>query len=307
MKLLILLLGAALAGCASATFQTDQLLKSPSHEFPTASHVAHVPFIDQAEGQCGPATLTMAMNFVGKNISVEDIVDQVYLPEMKGSLQTDMISATRRQGLVPIEIDSLESLLKEVAAGNPVIVFENLFLSWVPQWHYALVFGYDLAQETVTLHSGPEQNKVWDLRKFERSWQLGDYWGLVVLPPEKLSATGNELAHARAGVALEQLGKTAEATQHYQAMLKRWPESLTALIAMGNLAYEQKDFKKSVYYLLTAAHEHPTVSSIWHNLALAENAAQMTAASKKSARRALDLAPDHIRPLYEISLNTLLQ
>ncbi|MBC7457226.1 MAG: PA2778 family cysteine peptidase, partial [Bdellovibrionaceae bacterium] len=195
-------------------------------EFQKPIRISNVPFINQQVGQCGPATLTMALNYLGNGISVDEVAQQVYTPGMKGSLQTDMVTAVRRQGLLAIPIDSLDSLLREVSKGNPVIVFENLALSWFPQWHYALVFGYDLSKETVTMHSGSEKNKEWDIRKFERSWKLGDYWGLVILPADQLSATASELVHANAAVGLEQVGKKEQALTAYKTMLSRWSTSL---------------------------------------------------------------------------------
>jgi hypothetical protein len=33
--------------------------------------------------------------------------------------------------------------LREVAAGNPVLVLQNLSFAWAPVWHYAVVMGYD--------------------------------------------------------------------------------------------------------------------------------------------------------------------
>ncbi len=165
----------------------------------------------------------MVMNWNGRNISVDDLAAQVYMPGMKGSLQADMVSASRRNSMMAIQIEGLSSLLREVSAGHPVIVFENLALTWAPQYHYAVVYGYDLDQETVLMHSGPTAGKKWDMRKFERSWMLGDYWGLVVLPPGELAASGTELAHVTAAAGLEQLSKTAEAEKSYLAILKRWP------------------------------------------------------------------------------------
>jgi hypothetical protein len=270
--LLILLL--TFSSCVSSTKQTDDLLHMPLQEFQRPVQIPDVPFINQTVGQCGPATLTMAMNYLGNDISVDEISRQVYTPGMKGSLQTDMVSATRRQGLLAIPIDSLDSLMREISAGNPVIVFENLALSWFPQWHYALVFGYDLSNETVTMHSGSEQNKKWDIRKFERSWKLGDYWGLVILPPDKISATASELTHANAAVGLEQVDKKAEAFTAYKTMLSKWPTSLTALIGLGNLEFEKKNYVQSVRYLKLAAQAHPTSDPARHNLAVAQTAAR---------------------------------
>ncbi len=269
-----LLLVLSLSSCVSSTKQTDHLLHLSLQDFQKPMEISNVPFINQTVGQCGPATLTMAMNHIGQDVSVDEIAQQIYTPGMKGTLQTDMITGARRHGLTAVPIDNLESLLREVSAGNPVIVFENLALSWWPQWHYALVFGYDLNNEVIIMHSGSEQNKKWDIRKFERSWKLGDYWGLVVLPNDKLSATGSELAHANAAVGLEQVGKKSEAFTAYKTMLTKWPTSLTALIGLGNLEFEKKNFKQSVRYLKIAAKEHPSSDSAKHNLSVAESASR---------------------------------
>ena len=69
----------------------------------------------------------------------------VYTPGREGTLASDMIAAARRNGRVAVPVTSLPALLAELAAGNPVIVFQNLGLGFVPRWHYAVAFGYDLA------------------------------------------------------------------------------------------------------------------------------------------------------------------
>lgn len=268
----ILLLTLGLTGCATVAHQTEDLLKNPPQSLSRQSEVPNVPFINQSVGYCGPATLTMVMNWNGKMITVDELGPQVYTPGMKGSLQVDMISASRRQGMMAVQIKDLSSLLAEVQAGHPVIVFENLALTWAPQYHYAVVYGYDLDKEHIVMHSGPEAAKKWDLRKFERSWMLGDYWGLVVLPPGQLATSGTELAHVTAAAGLEQLSKLAEAEKSYLAVLKRWPESLGALIGMGNITYAKKDFKSSVIYLRKAVTAHPDSEPARHNLAVAERA-----------------------------------
>lgn len=270
-------------GCAAKTVQVDQLLRTPlniseNHE------IAGVPFIEQKVGHCGPATLAMTMAWAGQPADVNTLAAQVYTPGMQGSLQTDMISASRRQGMIAIPIQGFANLLNEVAAGNPVIVFENLAVSWLPQWHYAVVFGYDLREEKVLMHSGPEAFKRWDLRKFERSWQLGEYWGLLVLPPGRLSVTANELSHLKAAAALEQVGKVREAGISYQAILERWPQSLGGLIGAANVLFQEKDFVKSSEALLLATKYHPQSSAAWHNLSVAQRALGQLEKSQASAR-----------------------
>jgi hypothetical protein len=262
-----------LSACVSATPQADRLL-SEIHSVPITAQIAEVPFIPQSTNYCGPATLTMALNWAGESVSLEELAPQVYTPGMNGTLPIDMLSAARRQGVMAIPITGLQDLFLEINAGNPVIVFENLALSWLPQWHYALVFGYDLTSEKVLMHSGPEAFKQWDLRKFERSWKLGDYWGLVVLKPGKLSASADEITHVKAAAALEKLGKEKQAETAYNTILARWPQSLIAKLGRANIAYSKKDFTAAVEFLRQASREHPGSQLITHNLLIAEKALQ---------------------------------
>lgn len=291
----------AFVACATPAKQT-QALQREKPAVPLSAQIVNVPFVQQTAGYCGPATLTMALQWTGDNTSIDEVASQIYTPGMKGSLQTDLISGSRRHGRMAIPIQGFDSLLKEIAAGHPVIVFENLALSWYPQWHYAIVFGYDLTKPSVTMHSGPEAFKIWDMSKFERSWMLGDYWGLVVLPPDQLSATAGELSHLQAAAGLEQIGKKTEAGIAYRKILERWSGSLPALIGLGNLAYENKNYTQAVFYLQRATKDHPDSASAWHNRALAEGAAKRYKEARQSARRAVELVSGEMKAAYIQSL-----
>lgn len=260
----------SLSGCASSTKQVDAL-KHAQLDIPKTIQIKDVPFIEQKEGHCGPATLAMALEWAGKHEKLSEVTSQVYTPGSHGSFQMDMISSARRQGMLALQVSGVQNLLREVAAGHPVIVFENLALTWLPQWHYALVFGYDLNNQTVLMHSGPEAFKRWDMKKLERSWKLADYWGLVVLPPGKLSATSSEQTHSQAAAALEQLGHLNEADKAYQSILQRWPQSLVALIGRANVAYSQKNLPQSEEFLLIATQAHPHSVDAWNNLSFVQN------------------------------------
>lgn len=301
MRVYCYILSCLLVGCASATPQADSLLLK-EYDGPSTYTILGVPFVNQNAGHCGPATLAMALQSAGRNISVNELVSQVYTPGMKGSLQNDMISAARRQGMIAIPIEGFEALLIELRANHPVIVFENLSLSWLPQWHYALVFGYDLSSQTILMHSGPEAFKNWDLRKFERSWSLGGYWGLVILPPDQLSASSGELAHISAASGLEQVGYLEAAKTAYQEILKRWPKSLVAQVGLGNIAYSQMDFVTAHKILQKAKMDHPTSAIAWHNAALAEGAVGNKAEAHRSAVEALKWVSADARPFYVDSL-----
>ncbi|MES3038976.1 MAG: PA2778 family cysteine peptidase [Bdellovibrionota bacterium] len=304
MRYFLIIIGLWVSGCVSKTPQTDAFLKKPSN-LPPAVTIEGVPFYNQKAGHCGPATLAMALNWAGKPISVDKLAPQVYTPGAKGTFQLDMISATRRQGMLAIPVEGLNALMTEIAAKHPVIVFENLAVSWLPQWHYAIVFGYDIPKQIMVMHSGPENSKRWDMRKFERSWKLADYWGFVVLPPGSLAPSAGEFAHAKATAALEQLGKNKEAEKSYRAILTRWPNSYTASIGLGNILYAEENFLEAIEVLRSAAQANPKTAVLWHNLAIAQRSARKLKEARQSAQTAIALASSEELPVFKESLKGL--
>lgn len=276
--LFLLLTAVCLSGCTSQTIQTDRLYSSESNLKPVVTNAA--PFIDQKAGHCGPATLAMAIGATGNSYNLKLTTKQVYSPYVQGTLQEAMLASARRQGYVAIQIYGLKNLLAELEAGYPVIIFENLGIKSLPQWHYALVTGYDLQRKTLTLHSGPNPNEEIKMTDFELSWKLADYWGLVILRPDELPATADELTHLRAASALEKIGKYNEAKMAYFSILKRWPKSLIARIGLGNIYYNRKDYQTAVRYLQTAVKIDPESREAKNNLEIAIQASRGIASEK---------------------------
>ena len=138
-------------GCSSVPPRISRQLT----ENLTARHeLDSVPFYPQKAYQCGPAALAMVLEWSGINVDPDTLVPEVFTPSHKGSLQSALIGTARRHSRIAYPISSLSDMLTEVAAGHPVIVLQNLGLSWYPVWHYAVVVGYDLPQGIVILHSG---------------------------------------------------------------------------------------------------------------------------------------------------------
>jgi len=178
----IFLLG--LAGCAMPQLQA--LVGSRSAGIPQRAELDAVPFFSQEDYQCGPAALAMVLSAGGKVIEPETLRPQVYLPDRHGSLQIEMLAAVRRNGFVAIELaPSLSDLLAEMAAGNPVVVLQNLALDWYPAWHYAVAIGYDLKAQRITLRSGTERRLQMPLDTFEHTWRRSGYWAMLALPPRR--------------------------------------------------------------------------------------------------------------------------
>jgi tetratricopeptide (TPR) repeat protein len=289
------------AGCATPTPQTDRLMGS---EFSIAPQVKlnDVPFIQQQRYLCGPATLAMVMGHLKVQPDLEHITGQTFTQGMQGTFQSEMISAVRRQGLLALKVSRLPQLLEEVAAGHPVIVFQNLGLASFPKWHYAVVTGHDLHGPDIILHSGEKAHQKMDMRLFERSWKLAGHWGLLIMNPDQLSVTASEDDHLAAAAMLETTGKLEAAGLAYQTILKRWPQSELALLGLGNTSFLQQRYHDSAKYFYRAAKLNPDSSIIWHNLALAQGAAGLRQQARVSSQKALATVPQDQMDTYLQSL-----
>jgi tetratricopeptide (TPR) repeat protein len=278
---------ALIAGCASP--QVDGLLERRPGGLPAAAEIAEVPFFAQEDYQCGPAALAMALTHAGRAALPEALVQQVYLPARKGSLQAEMLATTRRHRLVAHPLaPNLADLLREIAAGNPVVVLQNLALDWAPQWHYAVAIGYDLDAREIVLRSGVTRRLSMPMDTFERTWARSGHWAMLALPPERLPATASESSYLAAAVALERVAPAA-ARHAYETALERWPRSLAARIGLGNASYAMRDLAGAAAAYLRATQEHPEAADAWNNLAQAMHELGSRDAALAAARRAVSL------------------
>lgn len=258
--------GLALAASACATPQTDSVYQNRG-SLPAQAKVADVPFYPQEDLYCGPASLAMALSWSGVRATQEDVAPYVYTPGRDGTLPTDLIAGARRYGRLAVPVTKLEDLLAELAAGHPVIVFQNLALDWLPQWHFAVATGYDLDAGDLVLHSGLIADHHTALPKFERTWRRAEHWALVVLPPDRLPARGDELTILRAANGLERVQRFSEAASAYNAVLQRWPASAGAAMGLGNARYAAGDLAGAEAAFRDAVARHPALAAAWNNLA----------------------------------------
>ncbi len=257
---------AILGGCAT---QTQTLLREPPAGLPRSVELAQTPFFPQEQYQCGPAALATTLRVAGIPVTPQELADQVFLPLRAGSLQTEMLAAGRRNGAFTVTIPPrLDALLAEVAAGNPVVVLQNLGLSWAPLWHYAVVIGYDLDGPSVILRSGTTERQLMALSTFEHTWRRSGSWGIVTLPPGTLPKTAEEGTAVTAAVAFEKGRDPALARRVYAAAVRRWPSSLLLQLGLGNTAYTMRDLPAAAEAFRAAATAHPDSAPAWNNLAV---------------------------------------
>lgn len=296
---LALVLVALLAGgCAT---QSASLLAQRPSGLPARVELADTPFFPDDSHFCGPAALATALSAAGLPTRPDALVDRVFLPGREGSLQIEMLAGARRSGAVaPLIPGTLEALLREVAAGHPVVVLQNLGLSWAPSWHYAVVVGYDLDAGELVLRSGPMQRQVLALRTFEHTWKRGGNWAFVTLPPGRLAATATEAEATAALVAFERSAPPAAAESAYRAGLQRWPGSYTLQMGLGNVLHAQGDLAGAEAAFARAATTHDQAAA-HNNHARVLLALGRAAEARAAAQRGLALGG----PLRATLLDTL--
>ena len=286
---------------ACATPQVTQLRqRAPGPDLAQQAALRNVPFFAQKEYECGPAALAMVMGAAGVSVTPEALVEQVYLPARKGSLQVEMLAATRRQGLLAYPLrPALQDLLQEVAAGHPVLVFQNLSLPIYPVWHYAVVTGYDLQSNTITLHSGETERLEMSLFTFERVWARGQYWAMLALAPQQLPVTADAVSYARS-VALLERNQPQAARLAYGAALLRWPQQPSLLFGLGNSQHALQDLPAAALAYQAAVAAQPGFADAWNNLAQTQLERGQPDAAREAIARAVALGGARLPQYLEL-------
>ncbi len=246
--------------------QTAELREALPQGVPEKVELTAVPFFPQDEYQCGPAALATALASFGVKVTPEELVPQVYIPQRKGSLQVEMLAAARRHGLVSYTLaPRFEDLLRELAAGNPVIVLQNLGLR--EGWHYAVAVGYDYESGELLLRSGTTERQVLPFTVHEMVWKRSGYWAMLSMPPERIPATANEQRWLGAIAAVERAGNPAAARVAYQRFLERWPQNVNAAVGLANTHHALGALAEAERVLRAALQRDPDSVIALNNLA----------------------------------------
>lgn len=209
----------------------------------TALELDQTPFYSQERFQCGPAALTTVLAMSGADVTFDEIVDKVYLPGRQGSLQAELMAATRTEGRLPFIIEgTLATILAELESGRPILVLQNLGVAAIPRWHYAVVVGIDTDRGEVVLRSGTDPRRVTAIGTFLQTWRRGDYWAMVTLRPDELPASANQGRYFSAIAALEEAGRLDEAALAWRTARHEWPNEPVALFGLANVQFALGNF-----------------------------------------------------------------
>lgn len=224
---------------------TPTVTPQPTHTatpvpLPRQARIEGLTIIPQGFNNCGPANLTINLNFYGnpttqaeaaaflkpnredRNVSPWQMVDYV-------NEQTDMRAFIASGG-------DMEMLKRLLADGFPVVIEKGYELpreGWLG--HYLTLFGYDdEAQEMVSLDTnlGP-----WDgsgrydtYEEIEKYWQQFNYTFFVVYPPEKEQQVYDILGPEM----VDPAAMWQNAAEKAQAVIDEDPENAFAWFNLGS-------------------------------------------------------------------------
>lgn len=257
----------------------------------SAVELEEVPFYPQTAYQCGPAALATVLTDSGVSITPDAITNEVYIPGLRGSLQMELIATARRHGRIPFRIPgNSEALLAELSAGNPVLVLQNKAFDRFPNWHYAVVVGYEPESNNFVLRSGRKARKTEHAALFLRSWRLAGHWGIVTMAPGSIPASASAREWAEAVAASEKFLKKPAAETAWRTALQRWPQESILLFGAANFHYssEQHDEAYDLYReLLEREPRHVAARNNLGNLLLENGCAEDARAHIEIAQQGL--------------------
>ena len=182
-----------------------------STPLPKAVNLEGVTYVDQHErwNYCGPANLTMALNFVGWKGNRDDVA-KVVKPG-SGNMSVNFIDRSKDdKNVMPYELVDFvnenteyralmrqggdENLIKRlIAAGFPVVVEKGYYehdttgkISWLG--HYLFTTGYDDARGGFIVqdaYTKPGKNILSDYAAYQDGWRAFNNLFMVVYPPER--------------------------------------------------------------------------------------------------------------------------
>lgn len=299
-KLLLLMAFASLLSACISAPQSAALVQQTDSKLLEPVVISSLPFFSQSAYQCGPAALATMLVHSQVAVSPDDLVPLVYVPARKGSFQFEMVAATRSYGRLAYQLaPTLNAVFEEVSAGHPVLILQNLGLSWYPRWHFAVVKGFDLAREKIILNSGTFEDYEMALTTFELTWARAQYWAMLTLEPGKMPSSLESSAYYMALAALEETQPQADIVGAYRSGLQAWPTDQNLLMGYGNLLYQQGNLAQAATMYSEVISHHSVYAPAWNNLAQIQLESGDTVTARSNVLQAIDLGGPFIATYKE--------
>ncbi len=216
----LLLVGSLLLfGCAGTP------LPASIARLPERMELSGVPFFAYTAEQGAPGALAIMLSQQGMVTTPGLIAAQLQLPEQLARLEPNLQRVVQGQGLLVYPLTGgLPELLAQVAAGYPVLLRYDQGASWMGLPRYAVLVGYDRAEQTLLLRSGMTRRWAIDFDDFESSWRSAGQWAVLVQAPAQLPAEVEQARWLDAAQSLESAGQALAAGNARRAAQRIAPE-----------------------------------------------------------------------------------
>jgi tetratricopeptide (TPR) repeat protein len=260
----VLLLGLlALGGCAlGPPLEIESLTGAGAVELQA------VPFHPQDDYYCGPASLLSVLEYSGSEPGMDALIQRVYLPDRRGSLQVELLAAARHFGRIAYVLPpEIAAVVAELEAGRPVLVLQNLAIPERPSWHYAVLVGFDAERNRFILRSGDRPRLEEPARRWMRQWDWAGRWAVVVLKPGELPARPDRDRLLRAVADFEIRADPEAVYRAWQAVLAWDSQEPLAWLGSGNSHYAREQWTEAIRAYRTALESDPAYLPARLNLA----------------------------------------
>jgi hypothetical protein len=133
---------------------------------------------------------------------------------------------------VAFPVDGVGATMRELAAGNPVLLVRDDSTKGSWPWRCSIVFGYGPGQ--IYLQGPVGEHHAMTIGKFGRLWHEANVSGFVMLPPGTMPASAQRDVYLRSVAALTRNGMAWESVMAFDAALATWPDSGEALVGLGD-------------------------------------------------------------------------
>jgi len=141
--------------------------------------IENVHFFDQDDNQCGPSTLAGVLNFYGVHVLPEEIADEIFSKNVRGTMTFDMLFYAQKKGLYARQYrGNIENLQENILKNHPLIVLVNFGNSLFQVNHFMVVKGY--SDTGFIVQSGNNKNKHISFGKFLDIWNSTENWTLLI-------------------------------------------------------------------------------------------------------------------------------
>jgi predicted double-glycine peptidase len=142
-------------------------------------HISSVPFFDQKDYQCGPSALAGVLNFYGVHVLPEEVADEIFSTNVRGTFMFDMLIYAQKKGLYARQYrGDIKNLQENIIKNQPLIVMVNFGNSLLQENHFMVVTGYNY--NGFIVQSGNKRSEHISFEKFHNIWNKANNWTLLI-------------------------------------------------------------------------------------------------------------------------------